>query len=97
MPKRTRDYRSWLRGQLTNPVAAANYINAAIEDSPEMLLVAVRNVAQAQKMAKVADRAGVNRESLYRTLSEEGNPTLDTLSSVLEALGLEIVVKVQER
>jgi probable addiction module antidote protein len=62
-----------------------------------MLLVVVRNVAEAQKMAKVAARAGVNRETLYRTLSDEGNPTLDTLSSVLDALGLEIAVKVQER
>ena len=97
MPKRTRDYRGWLRKQLTDPAAAANYINAAIEDSPDMLLVAVRNVAEAQKMAKVASRAGVNRETLYRTLSDEGNPTLDTLSSVLDALGLEIAVKVQDR
>jgi probable addiction module antidote protein len=97
MPKRTRHYHSWLRKQLSNPVAAANYINAAIEDSPDMLLVAVRNVAEAQKMAKVASRAGVNRETLYRTLSEDGNPTLNTLHSVLEALGLEIVVKAQEQ
>ncbi len=92
MPKRTRNYDSWLFEQLTNPHVAATYINAAIEDSPEMLQVALRNVAEARRMSKVAEEAGVNRESLYRALSREGNPTLSTLSAVLHAVGLRIAV-----
>jgi|SRR5271157_86377 len=96
MPKRTRDHNSWLFERLTDPVIAANYVNAAIEDSQDMFLVAMRNVAEARKMSRVAEEAGLNRESLYRALSEEGNPTLGTLNSVLSALGLRILVGPEE-
>lgn len=95
MPKRTKDYHSWLLVRLTNPRTAANYLNAAMNDSTEMFLTALRNVAEARTMAKVAQEAGVNRESLYRALSEEGNPRLSTLSSVLSVLGLKIFVGVE--
>jgi len=54
MPKRTRSYDAWLLKELIDPVIAANYINAASEDSDEMLLVAMRNVAEAHKMSHVA-------------------------------------------
>ncbi len=93
MPKRTKDYHSWFLKQVTDPQAAADYLNAAIEDSPEMFLKALRNVAEAHRMAKVAVEAGVARESLYRTLSEGGNPCLDTLTAILQALDLRIIVE----
>jgi probable addiction module antidote protein len=67
-----------------------------MSDSPEMFLTALRNVAEARTMAKVAEEAGVNRESLYRALSDEGNPTLGTLNSVLSAVGLRILVGPEE-
>ena len=44
-------------------------------------------------MAKVAEDAGVNRESLYKTLSKEGNPRYSTLDAVLAALGMELTVR----
>jgi transcriptional regulator with XRE-family HTH domain len=43
-------------------------------------------------MAKVAEEAGIAREALYRSLSEEGNPRLETLTGILKALGLRIIV-----
>ena len=92
MPKRSSDYHSWLLTELADPHEAANYLNAAMEDSPEMFLKALRNVAEAHKMAKVATVAGVAREALYKTLSEEGNPRLYTLDAVLKATGLQIAV-----
>ncbi len=90
MPKRTSNYSSWQLEKLTNPETAAAYLSAAISDSPEMFRNALRNVAQARQMARVARDAGVTRESLYRATSEIGNPTLDTLHSVLSALGIKI-------
>ena len=93
MPKLSSDYHSWLLTQLADPDEAASYLNAAIEDSPRMFLKALRNVAEAYGMSKVAEGAGRARESLYRTLSEEGNPRLDTLTSILEVLGLRITVE----
>jgi probable addiction module antidote protein len=91
MPKRTRDYHEFLLEQLADPVFAADYLNEARQDSQKMFLKALRNVAESRRMAVVAAEAGVNRESLYRTLSEEGNPRLETFDSVLNALGLDYV------
>jgi probable addiction module antidote protein len=97
MPKRTRNYHEWLYERLVNPIFAAEYVNAAAEDSPEMLLVAMRNVAEAHKMSRVALGANVNRESLYKTLSREGNPRLETLASILDVFGLKIAVVPKKR
>jgi probable addiction module antidote protein len=76
---------------------AAHYLNAAMNDSPEMFLKALRNVAEAHKMATVAKKASVAREALYKTLSEEGNPRLATLRGVLKAVGLRIAVEPAEQ
>ena len=54
-------------------------------------------MAQARQVAKVAQDAGIQRESLYRALSEDGNPTLETLTAVLEALGLRLAVASQHK
>jgi probable addiction module antidote protein len=92
MPKRTRDFQSWLYGSLADPQAAASYLNAAKKDSLEMFLIALRDVAEAHRMSKVAKRARVRRESLYRMLSKTGNPTSKSLDSVLKSLGFELKV-----
>ena len=55
MPKRTRDYHSWLLKELEDSERAANYLEAAVKDSPEMFLKALRNVAEAHRMAKEGD------------------------------------------
>lgn len=89
MPKRTRDYHEFLLEQLTDPVFAADYLNEARQDSQKMFLKALRNVAESRRMAVVAAEAGVNRESLYKSLSEDGNPRLTTYDSILSALGLD--------
>lgn len=96
MPKRTRSYRSWQMAKLANPDRAANYLNAAFQDSSEAFLIALSKVAQARQMTKVAKEAGVQRETLYRSFSKQGNPTLETLSSVLNAVGLRLLVGVEE-
>lgn len=52
----------------------------------------LRHVAEAQGMAKIAERVGIQRESLYRALSPKGNPTLRTLVAVLDAAGLRLAI-----
>lgn len=91
MPKRTSDYRTGFLEELRDPQMAAHYLNAALEDSDEMFLKALRNVAEARQMAKVAKGAGVSRESIYRILSPRGNPRLSTLWGLFSTLGLRIV------
>jgi probable addiction module antidote protein len=78
-----------------DPEFAAEYLKAALEeaDEPGVLLIALRHLAQAQGIAKVAKAAGVQRESLYRALSRRGNPRLSTLIAVTKAIGLKITVE----
>ncbi len=89
MLKRTTDYRSALLDDLKDPQEAAHYLNAALRDSEEALLVALRDVAEARQMAKIAETVGVSRESLYRMLSASGNPTYRNFFGILKALGVE--------
>lgn len=73
---------------------AVAYINAAAdEDDRRVYLAALRTVAEAHGMAKVAKAAGVPRESLYRALSSGGNPRLSTLHAILKAAGLRLAVE----
>src|SRR5271166_3727495 len=74
---------------------SAEYLKAALEeeDEPRVLLIALRHLAQAQGIAKVAKAAGVERESLYRALSAHGNPRLSTLVAVTKAIGLRLTVE----
>src|SRR5260221_8466110 len=90
MPDKTSSYREALLESLKDPIEAKHYLNAAINDSTAMFLKALKNVAQAKQMAKVARDAGVARENLYRSLSGEGNPTVDTLVAVLKAVGFKL-------
>jgi probable addiction module antidote protein len=96
---RNEDYRTDLLADLRSNLGyATKYLSAAYADSPEAFLVALRDVAEAQKgMAKIAKKARVNRENLYRTLSERGNPTLNTVGSVLDALGIAVKFEPKER
>ncbi len=75
-----------------SPDFAAEYLRAALEDEaePRVLLVALRRVAEAHGLATVAKTAGVERESLYRALSSNGNPRLSTLVAVAKAMGLKL-------
>lgn len=61
---------------------------------PEALLVALRRVASAVGgMGSLAEKTGLSRETLYRTLSPRGNPRLDTLATIVAALGLRLSVR----
>lgn len=89
---RTESYDAFLQEELRDPELAAEYLNAAIaEGSSELFLIALRNVAEAHGgIAALADATRLNRQTMYRTLSGEGNPTLVTLLSILRALGLNL-------
>jgi len=78
-----------------DPHFAAEYLKAALEDAnePRVLLIALRHVAQARGIAQIAKAAGVQRESLYRALSANGNPRLSTLFAVAKAVGLKLTVE----
>ena len=82
---------------------AVEYMKAAMEslDNPDDRaagLLALRSVAEAYGgLGAVAAEAGISRESLYRTLSAKGNPTLKTLLAVLKAVGMKLSVQPERR
>ena len=62
-------------------------------NDPRHIASALGDVARSQGMTEIARKAGVGRQALYNALSENGNPTLETLTSVLSALGLQLTVQ----
>ncbi len=95
MTRRSVPFRQVLLNRLANPEVARHYLNEALDESPESFLEALKTVAQARQMVKVAKDAGVQRETLYRSLSVQGNPTFETLSSILKAVGLKINIGIE--
>lgn len=76
---------------LKTPRARAVYMNEALQSGDAAFIAdAIGVVARAEGMSKVARRAGLSRESLYRALSAEGNPEFATLLKVLAALDLKL-------
>ena len=95
---RTRHYEDVLDEDLQDPSEAAGYLNACLEDGdPEVFLLALRDVARARGgVAKLAEVTELNREHLYRILSENGNPELRSLEALLDALGFRLAVALKE-
>ena len=87
----------------TRPFDAANYLEteedilyyleAAMEgNDPKHIASALGDVARSKGMTDIAKATGLGRQALYAALSENGNPTLETLTAVLGALGLQLTV-----
>jgi probable addiction module antidote protein len=89
----------------TRPFDAADYIETAADQAdllsdavdsgdPRYIVYALGAVARARGgIAKLAREAGMNRQVLHEALSEDGNPTLDTVLKVLKALGLQLRIE----
>ncbi len=69
----------------------AAYLNVALEEGDLGLIMAtLGDIARARRMAVVAQEAGLGRESLYKSLSADGNPEFGTVLKVVRALGLRL-------
>lgn len=82
----------------SDPDFAIEYLKVALEEATDevgrdVLLGALRRIAQAHGIAKIARAAGIKRESLSRALSAKGNPRFDTLYAVTHAMGLQLTVE----
>lgn len=90
---RDKSYSDSLESALTDPAEAAAYLDAAMEEGDSAaLLLALRHVAQAHGMTEVTRRADVGDKTLFKALSDKGNPTLETVNKVLHAVGLRLSV-----
>ncbi|MCY4615784.1 MAG: putative addiction module antidote protein [Chloroflexi bacterium] len=76
---------------LDSDEAMVEYLNVALEErDPAFFAKAIGDVARARGMTAIAEASGVGRQSLYRALSSDGNPRLETLFRVLETLDLRL-------
>ena len=92
-----KSYRDSSLERLQDSAEAAAYLDATLEEEDiRVFLVALRDVAEARGIGRVATEANLNRESLYRMLSEEGNPRLSSLEALLHAFGLRLAVEVRD-
>src|SRR6266540_3080818 len=76
----------------TDREGAVEYLSSALEDpnETELFLIALRHVAEAWGFGHLAEITGLNRESLYKMLSEKGNPKLSSLTTLLDGMGLRL-------
>lgn len=93
--KKSRAYREVLLERLKDPSEAAAYLNAALQDDDtRVFLVALRDIVDANGgISMLAKETELNRETLYKTLSMRGNPTIENLILMLDTLGFELQVK----
>ncbi len=78
---------------LDTPELRLAYVEEALATrDPAFIASALGTVARAQGMADVAHKSGLTRESLYKALSEKGNPAFATVLRVMDAMGLHLSV-----
>lgn len=86
-------YQDYLIESLKDPLEAEAYLNAALDENDfRVFLVALRNVAEAHGIGNLAAAAELNRENIYRMLSERGNPCLSSVFALLRAMDLRISI-----
>jgi probable addiction module antidote protein len=90
----TVDYREGLLERLKDHEFAAAYLDEVLSlNDDKALLVALKDVVDAHGgVGELARKASLNRQSLYKSLSEKGNPTLGTLRDILRQLGLRLSI-----
>jgi len=91
---RLKDYKAGLLKRLEDPNYAAEYLAQVLaEKDSAAFLIALKDVVEAGGgMGKLSRRVGLKRPSLYKILSKNGNPTLETLQEILRPLGLRVSV-----
>lgn len=99
MAKNFKKFRDYHMEKLRDPDEAKAYLELALEDlhkegDREGFLLALRDVAEAQGgVAHLVEKTDLKRASVFKALSEKGNPTLSTLDRVLGGLGLRLSIE----
>jgi probable addiction module antidote protein len=88
------DFDNIIEQELTDPQFAQGYLQEALDEGGiPLFLLALRHLVQAQQgFSNLAQETGLGRESLYKSLSENGNPQLVTIDKVLKSLGMKISI-----
>lgn len=74
--------------------AVIAYLDEAMQDNdPAQIAQALGDVARSEGMTEISKRTGLGRQALYKALSEQGNPTLETVTAIIQSLGLRLSVQ----
>ena len=93
-------FRSYVIDQLKDAESARLFLETALEEygedrDIEAFKLALRYIAEAQGgITLLAEKSGLNRQNLYRALSESGNPKLSTLGDIMHGLGFRLSVQI---
>lgn len=91
-------YDDWMMERLKkNKKEAFEYLKTSLEenaDFPPAFLLSLRRVSQAfdMSMEDIAKEAGISTATIYKALGEKGNPTIDTLASILKTMGFKLTL-----
>lgn len=93
--KKSISYEQALLQRLKDSSEAVAYLNAALQDdNTKVFLIALKDIVNANGgISKLAKETQLNRETLYRTLSMKGNPTIENLIVMLRTLGFQLHIK----
>jgi len=97
--RRHRDFKGYHIEKLRDPEEARVYLSVALEEyerdgDTEAFLLALRDVTEAQGgITKLAERTKLNRQNLYKALSDKGNPRLETVGAILHGLGFRLSIE----
>jgi probable addiction module antidote protein len=69
------------------------YLEAIFEEDPSLIPSAIGDIARARNMTQLAKDTGLTRDTLYRSFSAGGNPTLSTINAVVKSLGFQLSIK----
>ncbi|HVM21765.1 MAG TPA: addiction module antidote protein [Sphingomicrobium sp.] len=82
---------------LNSAEAIAAYLDAYLEDgTPAELRAALATIARSHGISDLAQRSGVSRQGIYKALGNDGNPSFETIRSILSAMGLRLTVEPTE-
>ena len=89
-----RNFDDFIMEELNNPEFVSDYLQDALDEGGiPLFLITLRQVVQHQKgLTKASQETGLGMESLYKTLSEQGNPHLSTIEKILKTVGMKITV-----
>jgi probable addiction module antidote protein len=91
--RKTKTTRYDVAEHLRTPTEMAAYLESVLEESngdASMVAKAIGDIARAKGMSQVAKDSGLSRESLYKALSGERSPGIDTILKVIRALGIKL-------
>ncbi len=96
----TKSWEKVLHKSLEDPSNILHYLNISLRDEDtDMFLIALKNISKAHLggMTALSEKTNFSRESLYRTLSLNGNPRFSTLLAILDALGFQLAIEPKMR